>query len=75
MEQRYTLAKTLPGTRSYHNFVPISKTKLATKVVSEQEEHSFVFNFQSDDKSKEMFTNIRVAEFVCSIYDNKPWIG
>ena len=30
MEQRYTTAKTLPGTRSYHNFTPISDTKIGT---------------------------------------------
>ena len=76
MEHRYNLARILPGTRSYHNFTPISKTKIGTKVVSEQEEYSFVFNFQADDFDKEnLFTQINLAEFVCSIYDNVPWIG
>ena len=42
MGQIYTIAKALPGTRSYHNFTPISNTKIATKVVSEQLEYSFV---------------------------------
>ena len=42
MGQRLTTAKTLPGTRSYHNFTPISNTKIGTKVVSEQLEYSFI---------------------------------
>ena len=36
MEQRYTTAKTLPGTYSYHNFTPISNTKIRTKAVPEK---------------------------------------
>ena len=31
MVQRYTIATTLPGTRSYHHFVPLGRTKIATK--------------------------------------------
>ena len=31
MEHRYTLARTLPGTRSYHNFTPKVKQQLARK--------------------------------------------
>ena len=34
MEQRYATAKTLPSTRTYHNFVPMSNTKIGTKIVS-----------------------------------------
>jgi hypothetical protein len=40
MVQRYTNAKTLPGTRSYHHFVPLRTTKIAAKIDSEQEENS-----------------------------------
>ena len=36
MEQKYTTAKTLQDTRSYHNFTAISNTKIRPKVVSEQ---------------------------------------
>ena len=43
---RSEIAKTLPGTHSYHNFTPISNSKIETKVVCEQLEYSFVFNFQ-----------------------------
>ena len=49
MGQRYITAKTLPGTCSYHNFTPASNIKIGTKIVSEQLEYSFVFNFQTDE--------------------------
>ena len=39
MDQRYTTAKTLQGTRSYHNFTPISNTKIGTKDISKQFEY------------------------------------
>ena len=68
--------KTLPSTHSYHNFTPISNTKIGTKVVSEQLEYSFVFNFQTDEIIKEcLFINMSFEVFVCLIYDNNPWIG
>ena len=76
MEQRYTTAKTLPGTCSCHNFTPISNTKIGTKVVSEQLEYSFVFNFQTDEIIKEcLFMNISFVVIVCLIYNNNPCIG
>jgi hypothetical protein len=31
MVERYQYAKTVPGTRSYHQFIPLSNTKLAAK--------------------------------------------
>ena len=74
MKQRYTTAKTLSDTCSLHNFTPISNTKIGTKVVSEQLECLFAFNFQTDEIIKEcLFTNMRV--FGCLIYDNNPWIS
>jgi hypothetical protein len=75
MKQGYATAKTLPGTRSYHNFIPISNTKIGAKVVSEQLEYSFVFNFQTDEIIKECLSNINIGVFICLIYDNNPWIG
>ena len=74
MELRYTTAKTLLGTRSNHNIFPISNTKIGTKVVSEQLEHSVVFNFQSDEIKGCLFMNMSFGVFVCLIYDNNPRI-
>ena len=62
MERRYTTAKTC--TRTYHNFTPISNTKIGTKVVSEQLEYSFVLNFQTDEIIKEcLFMNMSFGVF------------
>ena len=38
VEERYAPAKTLPGTRSYHQFIPLSHSKIGAKYVSEEEQ-------------------------------------
>ena len=71
MVERYQYAKTVPGTRSYHQFIPLSNTKLAVKTVSEENDYSFTFNFECNTTALQ----IKIAGFVSCIYDGQPWIG
>ena len=53
----------------------VSNTKIGTKVVSEQLDHSFVFNLQTDEIIKEcLFMNMSIGVFLYLIYCSNPWI-
>ena len=65
------MLKLYQETRSYHQFIPLSNTKLAVKTVSKENDYSFTFNFESNT----MALQIKIAGFVSCIYDGQPWIG
>ena len=41
----FSRAKTIPGTRSFHQFIPLSRGEIATKKVSEDIDYSLKFEF------------------------------
>lgn len=73
MLERYVSAKTLPGTRSYHQFIPLSHSKIGVKYVSEEEQFAFTFDFNIAPKA--VLREVKLSEFVSCIYDERPWIG
>ena len=73
MQERYASANTLPGTRTYHQFIPLSHSKIGAKYVSEEEQFAFTFDFNIAPKSLER--EVKLSEFVSCIYNECPWIG
>ena len=73
MQERYASAKTLPGTRSYHQFIPLLHSKIGAKYVSEEEQFAFTFDFNITPKA--ILREVKLSEFVSCIYDECPWIG
>ena len=43
LKERYSVAKTFPGTRGFHQFKPVSQVTIKTKHVSEDEEFCLEF--------------------------------
>ena len=45
MEERYKRADTVPGTRSFHQFIPISDSIIGAKYVSDDQYYAVLFDF------------------------------
>ena len=45
MEERYKRADTVPGTRSFHQFIPISDSIISAKYVSDDQYYAIQFDF------------------------------
>ena len=73
MAERYTVAKTIPGTRSFHCFVPINKFSIGAKRVSEEDGFEITFSFSEENKKTKI--NVNVSQYMACIYDGLPWIG
>jgi len=46
---RFSLETTIPGTRGYHQFVPISESLIKMRRVSDNNEYDFELVFRSDN--------------------------
>lgn len=58
LENRFKQAKTVPGTRSYHQFVPLSTASIGTKRVSADEDFTLVFNFTEEVRNHKIFRTL-----------------
>jgi hypothetical protein len=77
MQERYSTAKTIPGTRSYHEFVPLNNTEIGLRRISEQEHFDSIFSFINTIKKTKINqeAEIQVGQFIACAYDSNSWIG
>ena len=82
LEDRFAKAITIPGARSYHEFIPISENTTAMKYCSKDQEVATTFFFLNEDKvsdavnsNEEPSENVKALDFVSCYYDNYWWIG
>lgn len=70
LEDRFGTTRTIPGTRSFHNYKPLSSDLLEIRRVTESEKPSLVFSF-SEEAPK--WTSIRPQPncFVSAVYDDR----
>ena len=62
MEERYASAKTIPGTRSYHEFVPLNNGETGLKRISDQEHFDSVYSFvPKPDQEINMTAEIQIG--------------
>jgi hypothetical protein len=73
MKERLSAAITIPGTRSFHQFTPISPSVIAAKKVSEDLGYSIHFDFKLVTVEDEI--PIQLAKFIVCTYDDKHWLG
>ena len=74
LNQRFAPGRTVPETRSYHFFAPVSKNEIAYKQTSEDEEFTGTFCITGEED--EMPTcNTKTNDYVSCKYDDKWWIG
>ena len=70
----FAKSKTVPCTRSSHQFVPISCNKIAHKLSSEDREF-LLFDFNKSLTKEINIKNIKCFSYVSCIYDTFWWVG
>ncbi|KAG8177460.1 hypothetical protein JTE90_008644 [Oedothorax gibbosus] len=70
LEERFLAARTIPGTRSFHNYKPLSSDSLELRRVTCSNLPSLVFSF---DKNVSQWSCIRPQPnaYVAAVYDEK----
>ena len=67
------MAKTVPGTRSFHHFIPLSDSKIATKRLSEDEKFDLEYEF--NNTVHVTIAELEFGQYIGCIYDHLAWIG
>ena len=80
LKQRYSRCPTVPGTRSHHCFIPQSKSTLAMKRLSSDEEGVKVKLYNDDNvtsiRSREqLHQNFQPGKYVASLYHSVWYIS
>ena len=70
---RYVSAKTVPGTRGFHQFVPLSSSSIGAKRISADSNFSLKFDFYFSPERVAIEFSINC--FVICIYDGEHWVG
>ena len=68
LKDRYALAKTIPGTRSMHQFIPLSEQSINAKRVAEDDKFYLKFGFIKIN-NKCLFI-LKVSDFIVCKYDH-----
>lgn len=74
LEDRFSKAKTVPGTRSFHHFEPKSEDSVATKRVSFDDQYCTVFNFSTETQMVKM-SDLGLHNYIACIYDERWYFG
>lgn len=74
LQDRFTQAKTVPGTRSFHYFEPLSEDSIATKHTSYNENFCTIFNFSGENHSVKM-SDVAIHNYIACIYDDRWYFG
>jgi hypothetical protein len=82
LHQRFQMAKTVPGTRNHHCYIPTEDGKLSVRRIS-GDDSSFVIDIlpstpqcQADiQKSKVESSQCMPGQYVACMYDEKWWVG
>jgi len=75
MKHHYNFGSTIPGTRSYHHFVPGSENAIAYKTISKDAEFVRVHRFSTVVTSSSSYVNFKLYDYVACKYDSHWWIG
>ena len=82
LKDKFAKTVTIPGTRSYYEFLPLGENTVAMKYCSKYQEVPTTFSFSNDDKvgdavnsNKESSKNVKVLDLVSFYYHNYWWIG
>ncbi len=76
LKDRFAQASTLPGTRSFHHFVPVTSSIIAAKRVSTDAEYSIQYDLVMGAKVDNVdVSEIKVSEFGMFQYDENLWLG
>ena len=71
MKERYIHAKTVPGTRSFHQFIPQSINTIAAKHVSDDSKYAIKVSFMQETHK----IKAKPGQFLVCKYDGSFWVG
>ena len=75
LAHRYEHGETVPGTRSYHQFCPVSVDEIGYKRVNDYNDLAGTFTFSKAANPKVSFDKISANEYIAYYYDINWWIG
>ena len=58
LEERMGLAKTIPGTRGFHQFIPLTQNRIVAKRVSEDKQFALIFSFTTSPADQTLAHNL-----------------
>ena len=73
LEKQFPRGNTVSGTRSSHHFIPLSSSKIAHKLSSEDESHAGTHDFNLPTTFQ--LCDIRPMTYVTCLYDSFWWVG
>ena len=73
LEEWFSRGNTVPDTQSSHHFIPLSSSKIAHKLSSEDESHAGTHDFNLPTTSQ--LCDIRPMTYVTCLYDSFWWVG
>ena len=71
LKVRYSVTKTAPGVRGFHQFIPVSQVTIKTKCVSEDE---FCLEFNLTNETQMCIDTLRISQFIRCNYDHLYWV-
>ena len=77
LDKRYQKASTLPGTRSFHHFVPLTETVIGAKRVSSENDYTIKYDIVGGLEIDKVGENLLVkcSDFIICRYDQHFWLG
>lgn len=77
LESRFSQAKTVPGTRSFHCFSPLSENEIGTKRISSDPGYTLKFKFCGEKNVSEQLSMVQICtnSYVACAYDNHWFFG
>ena len=73
LKERYSAAKTIPSSRGFHQFIPVSLVTVRTTHVSEDEEFCLELNLTNELQMR--FDSLRISQFILCKYNNLHCLG
>ena len=74
LSERFSRAKTIPGTRSFHQFIPPSSRGIARKRISENIDYSLKFESEQVQQVLSL-SMVSIGRFMLCTYDGHKWVG
>ena len=77
ISDRFSIATTVPGTKSFHQIVPLSKSIVSMKRISDDDDFALEFDFFNKEKNYEciQIENVKISQHLLCRYDELYWIG
>ena len=73
LNERFKSKRTIPGTRSFHQYVPLGQLSIGCKRVSDDDDFMLQYDFTPNHTQN--IPDLRISQFLSCIYDERQWIG